>query len=76
MARLVLSLFATIALATTARAADVPVVGDVEGQPLAANAARVLTALDTFREHATKRGTVLAPRVGLLASMKHDMCWK
>src|SRR3954470_14907958 len=48
MTRLVLSVFALAALAGAARAADIPVVGDVEGQPLAANASRVLTALDTL----------------------------
>lgn len=45
MTRLFLSLFALAALAAGARAADVPVV-DVEGQPLAANAGRLLKALD------------------------------
>ncbi len=46
MTRLVLSLFVVVAAVAPARAADIPVVGDVEGQPLAANAGRVLKALD------------------------------
>jgi hypothetical protein len=48
MARLSLTLFALFAVANVSRAADVPVIGDVEGQPLAANASRVLTTLDTL----------------------------
>ena len=46
MTRLCLSLFALVALASVSQAADVPVIGDVEGQPLAANAGRVLKAAD------------------------------
>jgi hypothetical protein len=46
MTRFFLSLFVLFALAGAARAADVPVIGDVEGQPLAANAGRILKALD------------------------------
>ena len=46
MIRLVCSLLALFAGATATRAADVPVIGDVEGQPLAANVSRVLKALD------------------------------
>lgn len=46
MPRLSLTLFAFLALAGTTRAADVPLVDDVEGQPLAANAARLAKALD------------------------------
>lgn len=48
MTRLVLSLLTCAALAAPAPAADIPVIGDVEGQPLAANAARVLKALDAL----------------------------
>src|SRR5437899_2404590 len=44
MTRLCLSLCALLALASPA--ADIPVIGDVEGQPLAMNAGRVLKALD------------------------------
>src|SRR5215217_3003587 len=58
MIRLCLSLLALVSLATASRAADIPVVGDVEGQPLAANAGRVLKALDMLGaplpEEATK----------------------
>ncbi len=46
MTRLSLALLALVSLASAARAADVPVVGDVEGQPLAANAGRIVKALD------------------------------
>ncbi len=46
MTRLVLSLFALVAITSVSQAADIPIIGDVEGQPLAANAARVLKALD------------------------------
>ena len=46
MPRLFLALGAIIALASAARAADVPVIPDVEGQPLAANAERLVKALD------------------------------
>lgn len=46
MLRLSLALFALFSLAGATRAADVPIVADVEGQPLAANAARVVKALD------------------------------
>ncbi|MCI0701315.1 MAG: CehA/McbA family metallohydrolase [Planctomycetia bacterium] len=46
MTRLSLTLFAVLALSSSSRAADLPVVGDVEGQPLAANASRLLKALD------------------------------
>src|SRR3954467_7107709 len=46
MTRLFLSCFALAAIATASAAADIPIVGDVEGQPLAANAGRVLKALD------------------------------
>lgn len=45
MTRLSLTLFTLVALAGVSRAADVPV-ADVEGQPLAANVARLLKALD------------------------------
>src|SRR5687768_602698 len=46
MTRLVLSVFALVAFATAVPGAEIPVIGDVEGQPLAANAGRVLKALD------------------------------
>ena len=46
MTRLCLSLLALAVLATASPAADIPVIGDVEGQPLAANAGRVLKTLD------------------------------
>jgi hypothetical protein len=46
MLRLSFTLFALVALAGGARAADLPVVDDVEGQPLAANAERLIKALD------------------------------
>ena len=46
MTRRFLSLCALVALASASPAADIPVIGDVEGQPLAANAGRVLKALD------------------------------
>jgi hypothetical protein len=48
MIRLSLALFALFAVAGAARAADVPIIADVEGQPLAANAGRLLTALETL----------------------------
>ena len=46
MPRLSLALFALFSFASATRAADVPVIGDVEGQPLAANAGRIVKALD------------------------------
>jgi hypothetical protein len=58
MIRFCLSLFALVAITTASRAADIPIVGDVEGQPLAANVGRVLKALDMLGaplpEEATK----------------------
>ncbi|VTS02703.1 carbamate hydrolase : Uncharacterized protein OS=Planctomyces maris DSM 8797 GN=PM8797T_04490 PE=4 SV=1: EF-hand_5: EF-hand_5 [Gemmata massiliana] len=46
MPRLFLALFALFAATSAAGAADVPVIDDVEGQPLAANAERLVKALD------------------------------
>jgi hypothetical protein len=46
MTRLLLSAVVLLVVARATPAADVPVIGDVEGQPLAANAERLLKALD------------------------------
>ncbi|AMV22927.1 EF hand [Gemmata sp. SH-PL17] len=46
MPHLFLALFALFAVTSAAGAADVPVIDDVEGQPLAANAERLVKALD------------------------------
>jgi hypothetical protein len=46
MTRLLPALVSLLALASPGLAADIPIIGDVEGQPLAANVERLMKALD------------------------------